>query len=240
MSTILDEFAPYTQQELWDLFHQPNGSINKHLPVIYSLAVGLNAKRVLDLGMGSTTRTLRAALERTGGVLYSCDIDRTRFEPLLHQGDERWKVYLCPSEEFLGQMDPPFDFAMHDAAHDYAQTRADLERLLPLMRRFSLVCIHDTQHEACGREMVAALHDVLRGFPASYVHLPYCYGLTILRLEESPHEFVPPPWTKGDHGPATQCFPDLPGRASAWTLIEGRLKAVLRSGKRAVKSILGR
>lgn len=232
MAISSGDFTPYTPQELWDEFHRPGGSINKHLPVIYSLAAGLNAKRALDLGIGSTTRTLRAAMAQTGGKIHSCDIDRARFEPLLSESYPDWEIHLCDSETFLRRMEPPFDFCMHDAAHDYAQTKADLSLIFPMMRQFALVCVHDTQHEECGREMTAALHEAARDYKVSYTHLPYCYGLTILRMEESVHPPSLPSWNKGEGWPETKCFPDAAGAASAKTLLTGRVKGALRAAKR--------
>lgn len=233
----MENFQPYELGELWEVFHRPKGSINKHLLVIYSLAVGVNASRVLDLGIGSTTRTLRAAMKVTGGKVFSCDIDRERFSYLLAEGPhDDWELHLSNSTEFLNAMTPPFDFAVHDAAHDYWQTRKDLEAILPMMRQFGLVCIHDTQAQTTGREMVAALKDVAKHHSVSYVHLPYSYGLTILRVEESDHEAISPPWIKDDSLLRTCCFPDSAAQLSVEARLRGWLKWKLRPLKRLVVS----
>ena len=113
------DMMPYTPEELWQVFHRESGSINKHLLIIYSLAIGVYAQRALDLGIGDTTRTLRAAMKITGGKLFSCDFDRSRFAHLVDQGDEHWEFFLGSTEDFLTRVQPPLDFVMHDAAHDY-------------------------------------------------------------------------------------------------------------------------
>ena len=95
------DISPYNPVQLWDEFHKTSGSINKHLLIIYSLAVGLNAQRIMELGIGRTTRSLRAASKITGGEVYSCDRDINRFSRLLSESDKRWHLYLCDSQEFL-------------------------------------------------------------------------------------------------------------------------------------------
>ena len=199
------ELKPFSREELWQAYDK-SGSINKHLLIIYSLAIGVYAQRALDLGVGDTTQTLRAAMAVTGGKLFSCDFDRSRFAHLVDQGDEHWEFFLGSSEDFLKSLDPPFDFAMHDAAHDYWQVRWDLEHMLPLMRRFGIVCVHDTQMSGVAAEMTRAVADAARGFAVSYLHLPFSCGLAILRVEESPHPAITPPWRNPR-------LPDAPGVA---------------------------
>lgn len=203
------DLSPYTKEELWAEFEKERGSANKHLLTLYSLIVGVNAKRILDLGIGSTTRAVRSAAQFTKGKVYSCDFDRKRFLPLLEQQTDDWHLELCGSSEFLSRMEGPFDFAFHDAAHDYWQTKTDLKLILPKMRQFSLICIHDTQCEEAGPPMLKALHEVADEFPVTFTHLPYSQGLTILRVEESSYSHSPPPWHKGGNFPKTKCLSDF-------------------------------
>ncbi|MEO0129208.1 MAG: hypothetical protein ABIL02_03115 [candidate division WOR-3 bacterium] len=90
--------GPYTVAGLFFLFHRKGGSINKHLLIIYSIVVVLNAQRVQEIDVGSTTRALRSALKITGGCLFSFAID-PRFKHLLDQPDPKFKVVLGRSDE---------------------------------------------------------------------------------------------------------------------------------------------
>ena len=45
------------------------GGTNKHLLTLLSLAVGVYAQRAIELGVGPSTRALRAAMQITGGRL---------------------------------------------------------------------------------------------------------------------------------------------------------------------------
>ena len=200
------KISPYEPIELCDAFHKQNGSINKHLLTIYSLAIGLDAKRIFDIGIGSTTRTLRSAIKNTKGELFSCDSDKERFTDLLKETDENWHLHLCNSEDFLKKLEPPFDFALHDGAHDYKQVKKDLQLILPLMRQYSIVCVHDTQHDKFGQEMIHAILDAVKNHKVSLISLPFSYGLTIIRIEDSKYEPNPTPWHNSNHPYKTECY----------------------------------
>lgn len=222
-----DNLRPFTPTELWEAFSAPHGSINKHLLLLYSLAVGVNAQRAIELGVGNSTRALRAAMQFTNGKLWSCDADRDRFAGHA-DADEHWSLALCTSREFLPSLEPPFDFALHDGAHTYFDVVADLRALLPLMRRYALVCIHDVQHSLLGEQMSHAVMDGVRGHPVSYVHLPFGFGMTVLRVEESAHASISTPWTK-DTDTFTVCIPNpmIPASAAVphfYRYLPGRLK----------------
>jgi hypothetical protein len=201
----LSTFDPYTTQDLFDVFSAAKGSINKHLLIIYSLAIGVNAQRIIELGIGSTTRTLRAAALQTGGKVFSCDLDRQRFSRLLTNVTPEWSLQLSSSTEFLKNIVAPLDFVVHDAAHDYGQVKMDLELIFPMMRQFGLVCIHDTQHNILGKEMILAIKDASKNAQISFVSLPFQYGLTILRIEQSQYKTIPPAWTDQE-GCITECI----------------------------------
>lgn len=209
------DVTPYGEKEIFSAFHESK-SFSKHLLTIYSLAVGVNAKKIVDLGIGSTTRALRFAAQTTGGVCYSGDVDAARFSGLMEQQDAHWKFFLGASEKFFAQLDGPYDFVLHDAAHDYYQVKMDLEAIIPKMKRFGLICVHDTQQIDLSHDMLAALKDVLRGKPVSMVNLPFSSGLAIIRVEESAFPEIEP---------STQILPD--GRpetkpvACAMQVVEG-------------------
>lgn len=189
---------PFTLSELCEEYEREHDAISKHLLTLYSLTVGLKAQRVVEIGVGGTTRTLRAALARTGGELYSCDADRTRWEPLARENrDPRFHLCLEDSRRFIASLQGPFDLVLHDGAHDVTQVTWDLEHLWPLVRRYGLVCVHDTQHNRLGRDMQRALTQAFRGCAVSWTHLPYSYGLTIIRIErDQPYEPVKGHWNK--------------------------------------------
>lgn len=186
--------APFRDDELFEAFHA-TGSINQHLLTLYGLAVGIGARTIAEIGLGNSTRALRAAAIRTGGVLHSCDVDDERYGGLREAQDEHWRLFLGSSDAFLDVLPAPVDFALHDGAHDYFQVKSDLERLLPRMSTFGIVCVHDTQQVDLAHEMLRAVRDAVRDRPVSMTTLPLCNGLTVLRVEAGDH---PPVEPRGD------------------------------------------
>ena len=175
---------PFTEAELFQAFYNPDLATSKHLLILYSLVVGLGAKQILDLGIGTTTRALRAGALKTGGVVYSCDRD-PRFTAMNGQQDDHWKLLLGPSETSLRSLSGPFDFVMHDAAHDYFQVKLDLELILPKVKKFGMICIHDTQQSDLSSDMLAAIRDATAAYSISLTTLPFNAGLTLIRMEDS-------------------------------------------------------
>jgi len=163
-----------------------------HLPILYSLVVGTGAKVILDLGLGRTTGAIRAAAAHTGGIVNTCDFDSRRFRGLLSEQTASWRLFLEPSMSFLRRFDGPIDFVMHDAAHDYEHVRSDLIAIFPKMRRFGLVCVHDTQQPDLHGDMLGAIHDAIRHHSVSLVNLPFGSGLAIIRIEESAFPSIEP------------------------------------------------
>lgn len=185
------DLSPYTEEEIWEQFHK-TGSITKHLLSIYSLAIGINAQRIAEIGIGSTTRTLRMAAKQTGGTVFSCDVDKDRFGGLLDEQTSDWRLFLGNSETFLRDLEGPVDLFIHDGAHDYYQVKLDLEKILPKMSTFGLICIHDTQQYELGPDMMEAINDALTGWDVSYMTLPFCCGLTLIRVENGKHPAIRP------------------------------------------------
>jgi len=188
----MSSFEPFSQTQLFAAFEDASLSTSKHLLTLYSLAVGLNARSIVDLGIGSTTRALRAAALKTGGIVMSCDCDIERFSSLLSQQDEHWRLSLGPSEVFLKSLQEPIDFVVHDAAHDYFQVQLDLALILSKMKRFGLICVHDTQQIDLHSDMLAAIRDATKEYEVSITNLPFNCGLAIIRLENADHTAITP------------------------------------------------
>jgi len=177
---------PFTREELFYRF-DTSSSGSKHLLILYSLVIGINAQVIAEIGLGQTTGALRAAAALTGATVHTCDFDKRRHNHLLAQQDDHWKLYLEPSTSFIEQLHEPIDLVMHDGAHDYLTVRRDLELLIPKMRKFGIVCIHDTQETDLYGDMLAAIKDAVTGFSVSITNLPFSCGLAIIRVESSHH-----------------------------------------------------
>ena len=189
--TILESCEPLSPERFWQVFQLPDGT-SKHLLILYSLAVGTNAKVILEFGLGRTTGALRAAARCTGGVVSTCDFDKRRFAGLLELQDAQWQLFLEPSQRFMKRFPGPIDFVMHDGAHDFDNVLADLDSIIPKMRKFGLVCVHDTQEPDLYRDMLGALTEISRRYAVSMVNLPFASGMAIIRVEEGLEPAVTP------------------------------------------------
>ena len=179
--------APFTESELWRFFHESPHATSKHLLTLYSLAIGINAQSIVELGLGVTTRALRLAATKTGGILSSCDCDIQRFSHLQQQADQHWRLFLGSSEKFLSSLPGPFDLVLHDAAHDYYQVKMDLDLIMPRMRTFGIICVHDVQQTDLALPMLAAIRDATRSWQVSATVVPFNAGLAIIRIEKGQH-----------------------------------------------------
>ena len=55
-------------------WHAERYSTSKHLLTLYSLAHGLGARRIVEVGFGRSTFVLARAAHENGGTLESCDL----------------------------------------------------------------------------------------------------------------------------------------------------------------------
>lgn len=175
-----------TLSELHEIFLS-NKSMSKHVLIIYSMVIGLNARSVLDLGYGWSTRAILAALKHTGGKLTTIDCDYQRWKNKIYHNIPNWNFIIGVSSQLL-VVNPmcmgPFDFIMHDGAHDYENVKNDLKILITRMKQFGIICVHDTQFDTLGEQMRAAVIDACKDFNVSSTTLPYCCGFTIIRNEQ--------------------------------------------------------
>jgi hypothetical protein len=79
---------------------------------------------------------------------------------------------------------------LHDAAHDYYQVKMDLDLILPKMRTFGLICVHDVQQADLALPMLAAIRDATRNWHVSATVMPFNAGLAIIRIEKGQHTAV--------------------------------------------------
>ncbi len=224
---MISGYQPLAREELFRRFHTSDSS-SKHLLVIYSIVVGVNAKIIADFGLGQTTGAIRAAAALTGGTVYTCDFDKRRFAPLLAEQTDTWKLSLETSSSFIPKIPAPIDFVMHDGAHDYLNVRRDLEALLPKMRRFGIVCVHDTQQPDLSRDMLSAIKDATGDFAVSITNFPFSAGLAVIRIEESEYPaIIPATGTLPDGRPETVpvAFPTVPVVDISFSRTKGQLKA---------------
>src|SRR5207245_633010 len=94
---------------------------------------------------------------------------------------------------------------LHDGSHEPDQVRDDIVGILPRLKRFGVLLVHDVEQFELGSGMRKALMEGIRdtGFNVSLTSLPYSDGLAIVRMEsDTGRGQVSSGWHKGSTRPA--------------------------------------
>lgn len=165
-----------------------------YYPILYALVIGMGAQRVFEFGTGESTLVLLDALKATGGHLVGCSPDATTMTGDGRADIGRFTGYAMTSAEALARLGPEdvFDLVLHDGSHSADVVAADLEAILPRVRKGGLVLIHDTFHSYVGEQMLDGL--ARRGDGRSgqmpeteRITFPFAFGLTVLQVWGNDH-----------------------------------------------------
>jgi len=182
---------------------------NEHLQRIYDLTVAANAQRVVELGVGHgrTTTALLAALEETGGHLWSCDVldfpgTRAAFDP------NRWAYIVAPSLVWGRAWTGDIDVLFIDSSHARDETEAELRLFGPWVRPAGQIIMHDTVSHPAVLEAIYAWLDPLFWDLELHAHNN---GLAVLTRKVQPPStgrkvcrlpFAPPDYLNSTSGPS--------------------------------------
>jgi predicted O-methyltransferase YrrM len=180
MQTHEELLAPIIREH-----HGASKGFARHYLTLYSLILGLEAKSVLEVGMGFSTPTIMTALGQTGGSLTSCDmrtIEGTGNDPESLKQFPRWTFLQGKTDDTLKTVTGPFDLVLHDGSHEFKEVYRDLRTIIPMIRQNGLLLVHDTEHGQKNFKLRLAVRLALLFKRHESVTLPYGYGLTIVRL----------------------------------------------------------
>ena len=181
--------------------HVKNEStIHRHLWTLWSMVYGLQAQRILEFGHGVSTAVMLHALERLQLDHEQLD-ERTLISNGLgdqvisqdgHFDDVSLEYHQCRSTEMAGVIgdNGPYDFVLHDGAHDALTVAGDLSRALPRLKRYGILMVHDVEQHSLGKEMREGVTMARADFPGrlSGTVLPFSDGMLIARVEETSYD----------------------------------------------------
>lgn len=123
---------------------QPS-DIFEHLPVLFCTVIEQNAQAVVELGVrsGNSTAALLAAVERTGGHLWSVDIGLPQWPTEFYQS-EHSTLIVGDDMAVAGELPDQIDVLFIDTSHHYEHTLAELRLYGP---RATTILLHDTELE---------------------------------------------------------------------------------------------
>lgn len=184
-----------------------NGDSSRHEIVLFSIAISLRAKKILELGVrdGFTTIPLLEACKYTDGNLTSVDILENKSLNYLNEKYNNWEYKIIDSIQFLSSIDDniSYDMVFIDDWHDGEHLLKEIILLEKHITPSSIILIHDcmclnTQpnyhlyKDASGEFANGGPYGAIRQLDLNiweYSTIPVNNGLTILRKKGVVLEF---------------------------------------------------
>lgn len=167
------------------------GDMRLNLLILYALAVGADARRVLEIGCDDGTSTLallKAAFEIDGHVT-SIDLVETPVATAIITRlglQERWTLLRGNSHDILPDLrrdEREFDLILVDGDHTYAGARADVRNAAAMLKWDGILLFHDSNMmnadggPGCG----VVPHLLLRGTNWQGFVLPFGCDMTMFQ-----------------------------------------------------------
>mgnify|MGYP003150009317 CR=1 FL=1 len=173
-----------------------------HYGFLYSCVIGLESKNVFEFGSGFSTHVILNALEKTGGVLTSVDVNDHTVNTNITEfsiNSDRWNFYHGNSNDMFSDEDVVFeqyDLILHDGSHIGDEVLVDLNNIYPYLKHDGILITHDTRHHTLGEGMSKAVKEFVKDKDVEYATLPYGYGLTFIRNKGNINNKVELTWRK--------------------------------------------
>lgn len=192
-----------TDEMMMRWFHD-RYSTSKHLLTLYTLAVGLRAKTIVEIGFGRSSFVLARAASENQGRFYTCD--RRDFSYLLSPEEKKVSTFIHGHSEDLWSHPEIKKNGIHFAFLDYFSTlglpvhyvEEEIRNCCHLLPTNGMLAIHDSMIKDY------AIHNVVWpriGPHLEVIQFPFNYGLLIARnTGPSPYGCLEAPWSKKVEG----------------------------------------
>ena len=173
-----------------------------HYGFLYSCIVGMESKNVFEFGSGFSTHVILHALEKTGGVLTSVDVNDHTVNTNITEfskNSDKWNFYHGNSNEIFSDEEVEFDqydLILHDGSHIAEEVLVDLNNIYPYLKHDGILITHDTCHHTLGEGMKSAVEEFAKDKDLEMCTLPYGYGLTFFRNKGNIGNKVSLTWKK--------------------------------------------
>jgi predicted O-methyltransferase YrrM len=188
--------------ELLFRWYNDSYSTSKHLLALYSVARGLRARSVVEVGFGRSTFVLARAAAENEGRFVTCD--NRDFQYLLSTEERSVTDYklgfsdLVWSDETLNRVGIDMAFLDYFSSEDVDPqfVKSELKRCIALLKTNAVIAVHDVfvDKYSVGK----ALRSLCRwNRHLEYSVLPYNYGLGLIRYTgPSKYGMISESWTK--------------------------------------------
>lgn len=121
---------------------------DQHVLTLYSIALQINAKRILELGVrkGNTTLSFLLAAKEIDGVVHSVDIDPPQFN-CPEDLTKFWHFHLSDAILWLDQHNnETYDLIYIDDWHSYPHVKQELQSIEHMVSPSSVILLHDLMY----------------------------------------------------------------------------------------------
>ena len=159
-----------------------------HIQFLHDTVVRRSAQIVLELGTntGKSTLAFLLGLQKTNGILYSCDIapcqqaikNINKWELSKH-----WQFTQMDDRNFVKTWTTPIDILLIDTDHTMEHTLQELKLFAPHVKSDGIILIHDMACIQFGPNELTALCKFLAGEPQGkwfFSMHTHCYGMGML------------------------------------------------------------
>ena len=172
----------------------------KHYLTLFSIVEGLEAKNTFEFGTGISTKVIIDALRITGGSHISCDtrnINKTGLdENYLKNNKDIWTYLQTDSQNIeFNDFNYYFDFVLHDGSHIPEIVRDDLLKILPHIKCYGIILVHDTGQSDLRNAVVEAVNSFKY---AHFVELYFGCGLAVIEVHDRTKPIINPIWKKNE------------------------------------------
>ncbi len=163
-------------------------STSKHLLTLYSIANGLCAKKILEVGFGRSSFVLAKSAKENNGKLFACDM--RDFSYLFNDVEKKYTNFIIglSDKAWNSLEDESLDFAFLDyfSGEDISEefVMNEIEKCLKKMKGNSVIAIHDVFDSRY--KVGEVLKKMSRSWKfknkISFSSITYNYGLGILTV----------------------------------------------------------
>lgn len=158
-------------------------SVSKHLLTLYSIARGLNAKNILEIGSGRSTCVLSKAAYENGGELVSCDM--VDISMLLSDEEKSVTKFLLGKSELVWSKSGGYDFAFLDYFSDVglevSYIEGEINKCIEKMKTDGIITIHDAYVKKYPNISLSMKKIAENREDVECITIPFNYGLGIIR-----------------------------------------------------------
>lgn len=160
--------------------------IMQHLPRLYKLVmeIPLRDKIVVELGVskGESTTALLAAVNDSGGHLFSIDILECLNARMRLKEESNWTFIQGDDMEIVKEWNKPIDHLFIDTSHTFEHTLAELREWGKWVKSFGSISLHDTQLRRCPGVRKAIGEYLLENPTFKYTEYSGSLGLGVIEV----------------------------------------------------------